>query len=61
MATSSILRNVRVTDRTYCRSLVNALEKSEEEQRTGKEREVTISKKVEKLSEEQIMKIFGGK
>ena len=55
MATSSIYSNIRVTNKKFCRSLVKAMEDSKEN--NGKT--VVISKPVEKLSREQIEKIFG--
>lgn len=55
MATSSIFNNIKVTDKKFCHSLINAMEDSKEN--NGKK--VVMSKPVEKLNKEQIEKIFG--
>ena len=55
MATGSIYNNIKVTNKKFCRSLINALEDSKEN--NGKK--VTISKPVEKINKEQMEKIFG--
>lgn len=55
MATSSIYNNIKVTNKKFCRSLVNALEDSKEN--NGKN--VAMSKPVKKINKEQIEKIFG--
>lgn len=55
MATNSIYNNIKVTDKAFCRSLINALERSHETQ----SKQVTYSKKVSELDKSQIEKIFG--
>lgn len=55
MATSSIYNNIKVTDKKFCRSLVNALESSEED--NGKK--VVMSRPAKKMNREQMEKIFG--
>ena len=47
--------NIKITNKKFCRSLINALEDSKDN--NGKK--VTISKQVEKMSKEQMEKIFG--
>lgn len=55
MATGSIYNNIKVTDKKFCRSLVNALEDSKED--NGKT--VVMSRPAKKISREQMEKIFG--
>lgn len=57
MATGSIYNNIKITNKKFCRSLVNALEDSKEN--NGKT--VAITKSVNKMSKEQIEKVFGEK
>lgn len=55
MATSSIYNNIKITSKKFCYSIVNAMEDSQRE----KGKIVKMSKPVEKLSKDQIEKIFG--
>ncbi len=55
MATSSIYNNIKVTNKRFCKSLINALEDSREN--NGKV--VTMSRPTKKINKEQIEKIFG--
>ena len=57
MATGSIYNNIKVSNKKFCRSLVNALEDSKEN--NGKP--VVMTKPVHKMSKEQIEKVFGAK
>lgn len=55
MATSSIYNNIKVTNKRFCKSLINALEDSREN--NGKV--VVMSRPTKKINKEQIEKIFG--
>ena len=55
MATSSIYNNIKVTNKKFCRSLVNALEDSKEN--NGKN--VVMTRPAKKINREQMEKIFG--
>lgn len=54
MATNSIHSHIRVKDKAFGRSLINALN----DERPSKRREVTNSKKVRTLSKNDIKEIF---
>jgi len=55
MSTGSIFNNIKVTDRKFCRSLI----KSMEESKSYPEKKVIMSKSVEDLDKEKILKLFG--
>ncbi len=55
MATSSIYNNIKVTDKKFCRSLVNALEDS----KANNGKTVVMSRPIKKMDKEQMEKIFG--
>lgn len=55
MATSSIYNNIKVTNKRFCGSLINALEDSKEN--NGKT--VVLSKPAKRINKEQMEKIFG--
>lgn len=54
MATNSIYNSIKVTDKNFCRSLINALEKTSTETNNA----ANYSKPVRKLSKEDIEKVF---
>ena len=54
MATSSIYNNIKVTNKRFCKSLINALEDSREN--NGKV--VTMSRPTKKINKEQIETFF---
>lgn len=55
MATKSILKNITIKDKAYCRSFVSALENSQYKH----SKQVTTDKKIRDLSREEIKKVFG--
>ncbi len=55
MATNSLYNNIKVKDVRFCKSLIKAMEVSE--QNDGKK--VVMSKRVENLDKEKIKAIFG--
>ncbi len=57
MSTNSLFNNIRVKDKKFCKTLVNAMETSKEN--NGKQ--VVFSKKIENLDSEKIKTIFGEK
>ena len=57
MATSSIFRDVRIKDSKHIRRLIRALERS----KSSNVKRVTLSKKCEDMTKEQIHAMFGEK
>lgn len=56
MSTNSIYNNIKVTDKNFCRSLVNALENA-----PIKENHVNFSRPVHKMNKQEIAKAFNKK
>lgn len=54
MATNSIYNSIKVTDKNFCRSLINALEETS----TKMNNAANYSKPVRKMSKEDIEKVF---
>lgn len=54
MSTNSIYNSIKVTDKNFCRTLVNALEETSK----VKGKPVTFSRPVKKMSKEEIEKVF---
>lgn len=56
MSTSSIFNNIKVTNKKFCRSLINAMEES----RDIKSKDVVMRKQVDIITDkEKFKKIFG--
>ena len=56
MATKSIYKDVRITDKALCRQLVSALENAEKKS----SKDVEMSKKVSKVSIDDLATFFNG-